>query len=315
MAEVRKALSGDILRQQSLPKILESAEIADHAFQQFQAMQTRHDQSAASFSNAKTNLRCRLEGLRGELDTYLAGDYGVQTSRTGAYRKWQRSHQPFHWFVEFYGIMERGGFDVIIGNPPYLEANEVAYAPSSKAMAGIPIHAMCLERCLSLGGTANMSMILPLSLVSTQRMRHLQQSLEAGRDCWYSNFAWRPAKLFDTVNRALSIFVTAKPRESGETFTTGYLKWNSKDRDHLMPTVRHARCERDRAAFWVPKVGDDVEASILAKVLSAETTMGDFIEAGRSSRSSSRLGHRPPRPPRRTRRQGRATVPRRLGPR
>ena len=287
MDEVRKTLAADVIKLADLPQVEERAEIADRAFGQFQAMQQSADMDARLFSAAKVTLRQRLDELRTELDTYLAGDYGVHSTRARDYREWQRDHQPFHWFVEFYGIMERGGFDVIIGNPPYLEASEVAYAPSSKAMAGTPIHAMCLERCLSLGGTANMSMILPLSLVSTQRMKRLQQSLEAGRDCWYSNFAWRPAKLFDTVNRALSIFVTAKPRESGETFTTGYLKWNSKDRDHLMPTVRHARCERDRAAFWAPKMGDDVEASILGKVLSAETTMGDFIEAGRSSRSSS----------------------------
>ena len=45
------------------------------------------------------------------------------TSRTKdqkAYGQWRGSHQPFHWFVEFYGIMHDGGFDVIIGNPPYV---------------------------------------------------------------------------------------------------------------------------------------------------------------------------------------------------
>ena len=37
------------------------------------------------------------------------------------FAQWQKSHQPFHWWIEFYGIMKRGGFDVIIGNPPYVE--------------------------------------------------------------------------------------------------------------------------------------------------------------------------------------------------
>ena len=36
-----------------------------------------------------------------------------------------KSHQPFHWFVEFYGIVNNGGFDVIIGNPPYVEYSKV----------------------------------------------------------------------------------------------------------------------------------------------------------------------------------------------
>ena len=37
------------------------------------------------------------------------------------YQAWLKSHRPLHWFVEFYGIMRRGGFDVVIGNPPYVE--------------------------------------------------------------------------------------------------------------------------------------------------------------------------------------------------
>jgi len=41
------------------------------------------------------------------------------------YEKWLATHQPFHWFVEFYGIMKDGGFDVIIGNPPYVEYSKV----------------------------------------------------------------------------------------------------------------------------------------------------------------------------------------------
>ena len=289
MDEVKKTLGADYVHQQSLPKIEEGAEIAARAFDRFQDMQAERHMDASKFSTAKAELRKRLDDLREELDSFLAVDYyGVRKgrSRKGEYGKWQRSHQPFHWFLEFYGIMHRGGFDVIIGNPPYLEAGEVPYAASFDTADGTPVHAMCVERCLLLGGTANMSMIVPLSLVSTQRMRSLQQSLEAGRDCWYSNFAWRPGKLFDTVNRALSIFVTARAAGHGETLTTGYLKWHSIGRDHLIPTVRSGIASRDRSSFWVPKLGDDLEVSILAKLQSVDSKMQNFTLAGRGVHSS-----------------------------
>jgi methylase of polypeptide subunit release factors len=44
--------------------------------------------------------------------------------------KWEESHKPFHWFCDFHSIMQSGGFDVIIGNPPYVEyrRSEVDYA-------------------------------------------------------------------------------------------------------------------------------------------------------------------------------------------
>ena len=57
----------------------------------------------------------RLKALEDELNRYLAGEYGVKVERQGRLRKWLKSHQPFHWFIEFYGILNSGGFDVIIG--------------------------------------------------------------------------------------------------------------------------------------------------------------------------------------------------------
>ena len=115
----------DLLKQLSLPQIEERAEIADRAFRQFRAMQTERGMDAGRFADTKLELRRRLDELRNELDEYLAGDYGVKVKSRRAYRQWRDSHQPFHWFVEFYGIMRRGGFDVIIGNPPYIELKTV----------------------------------------------------------------------------------------------------------------------------------------------------------------------------------------------
>ena len=129
--------------------------------------------------------------------------------------------------MEFYGIVSQGGFDVIIGNPPYLEEKEVNYSLKNfKTIGTKTIHAMCIERSsqiLRLNGT--MSMILPLSIVSTQRMKVVQEILENGRNAWYANYSWRPAKLFDNVNRALTIFTVTPSNKKGQTFTTNYQKW------------------------------------------------------------------------------------------
>ena len=55
----------------------------------------------------KANLRRRLQSLDDELDRYLATEYGVDLSDSTAYNAWRASHQPFHWFVEFYGVMNK----------------------------------------------------------------------------------------------------------------------------------------------------------------------------------------------------------------
>ncbi len=168
LEEVREVLSTNFIKQLSLPKIEERAEIADRAFRKFREMQITHGMDADKYASAKLELKERLDDLRDELDEYLAEDYGVKVDNEKAYTQWRNSHQPFHWFVEFYGIMNQGGFDVIIGNPPYLETREVPYSTrhftceDSRA-----IHAMCMERSLALCvENGCVSMIVPLALVS-----------------------------------------------------------------------------------------------------------------------------------------------------
>ncbi len=31
----------------------------------------------------------------------------MDPDKPAAFKEWRDSHQPFHWFVEFYGIMKR----------------------------------------------------------------------------------------------------------------------------------------------------------------------------------------------------------------
>ena len=125
LKEVQRALGTDLINQLSLPDIEERAKDADRAFRRFREMQTERGMDASMFADAKSKLRKRLDDLRAQLDQYLADEYGVKTDDQKAYEQWRDSHQPFHWFVEFYGIMHGGGFDVIIGNPPYVEYREV----------------------------------------------------------------------------------------------------------------------------------------------------------------------------------------------
>ena len=111
--------------EEQLRRIEEEAELADRKFRKFREMQTEQGMEADRFARAKSDLRKQLDDLRNELDEYLSGEYGVKTNDEAAYQQWRDSHQPFHWFVEFYGIMHKGGFDVIIGNPPYVNCKSL----------------------------------------------------------------------------------------------------------------------------------------------------------------------------------------------
>jgi hypothetical protein len=125
-----------------------------------------------SFFAAKQELRQRLSTLVQQLDRFLAGEYGIDTDKKPKeFAKWQVSHEPFHWFAEFFGIMTRGGFDAIVGNPPYVEYAKVRDLYVVRGYGTSPcgnLYAYVLERSKALASAnGRLGLIVPLSLVCT----------------------------------------------------------------------------------------------------------------------------------------------------
>ncbi len=196
-------------------------------------------------------------------------------------RAWGASRgnsEGFDWEAEFPELAAGGGADVVLGNPPYLEIRDVPYVPTGFHLhATGAIHALFLERAQQLlAGDGAMSLIVPLSLVSTQRMRPAQELLEADGSVWYLNFAWRPAKLFPDVNRALTIVLKVRQLQE-RTFTTGYQKWKAAERPSLMARIRPLEIARQRATFWVPKINHPLEHDLLTRCQAVVTRVRNVL--------------------------------------
>ena len=266
LAQVKDALSSNLVKQLSLPRIEERAEIADRAFRQFRAMQTEHGMDAGAFADTKQELRRRLDELRDELDEYLAGDYGVKSGSRGAFRKWRENHQPFHWFVEFHGIMHRGGFDVIIGNPPYIEMKalqEYTIKGYKCADAG-NLYAIMLERSLSIGSRqGRQGFIVPVSSVSTDRYAGLQKEL-AKRSLHYSSFDDRPSRLLEGLQHIrLTIHLIAPVASTLRLHSTRYNKWVSVERQNLFDGIHYVEVQGKLIPHAMPKLCSRAERNIL----------------------------------------------------
>ncbi len=160
--------------------------VADH-YADFCRKQTSGSgggRNSADLSLAKKTLRDELARLAGELDHYLAGDYGIDADKpkkAADYVKWRKSHQPFHWFAEFYGIMTRGGFDVIIGNPPYVEYSKVRDDYTARGYATEKcgnLYAMILERAFVISADPGRSgYIIPMAAISSRRTQPLREMI------------------------------------------------------------------------------------------------------------------------------------------
>jgi len=289
----RQMVYGDT--EKAIQRIEEEAKTVEGKFRMFHDMQTDYGMDARDFATAKQELRGQLKQLADELDRYLAGEYGIDLSETDVYSQWCRSHQPFHWFAEFYGIMKRGGFDVIIGNPPYVEYKDVRstyqIVGSSMEECG-NLFAYVLERCAVCGHEgARAGMIIPLSAFSTDRMiPFISYVKRASSIIHIANFSWRPGKLFDGVNLQLSILLQRLGAVAPRVFSTQYLLWDSEARPELFSKIQYAAVIDEKLPGSIPKLGCKEAVSILHKLQSRKEEIGRCFERRGQTRVFYRRG-------------------------
>jgi len=266
----------DLLGYQTVwPEVQREAEEIAELFKLFRQQQT--EIGGAVSAADKQRLRDKLTPLEARLNTYLASTYDI-TDQKGI-KNWIRSHKPFHWFIEFYEIMQKGGFDAIIGNPPYVEYKDVrsSYQVRNYLTTDCSnLFAFIVERCTFLGSPdSRIGMIIPLSAFSTDRMTPLIQHFErSSRSLHISHFGWRPGKLFDGVNLQLSIMLQSLGSPCSSIHTTRYLLWDSEARPELFSKIEYVNVTDKTLPGSIPKLGTNTAASILNKLRNRTTWMG-----------------------------------------
>lgn len=239
-------------------RVEEQAELADKAFQRFRQMQTDEEIDSTAFTSAKEELRKRLNDLNNELNRALALRYLDAPIKEDTYQKWIDSYQPFHWFVDFYGIMKSGGFDVIIGNPPYIEYSKVKKdyeLPKDLLQYATNLYSVCCYRATVLKKkNGYSSFIVPVSLPSTDRMEPLRVQLSNQHSIHHVSFSTRPSKLFDGAEQRLTIYIQT-PSRNTIIYSGGYMKWYKEERPHLFEVISYIQAPvlSKRNNIW-PKV-------------------------------------------------------------
>ncbi len=185
---------------------------------------------------------------------------------------WPSKTEPLHLGIIYKDILNNGGFDCIIGNPPYVEKNKVSYNLSNyfNYKTG-NLYAPVLERSINLlKEKGTLGMVVPISFISTPRMKPIREFLNKKLDYQFiSSFADRPSSLFHGVHQKLNIIIGRKNSNKTDNYiyTSSYIHCNKSNKHLLFDNIRYIENDINTNNQFYYKVGNKIEKNILLKVL------------------------------------------------
>jgi hypothetical protein len=185
------------------------------------------------------------------------------------------NRQGFCWSQAFGGVLARGGFDVITGNPPYIEYSKLRKSGEAHTLGNVAncgnLYAAIIERALSLcrPEQSYLGLIVPLSICSSERFIALRQNLtRQSARLWLANFEIFPCRLFANAYQRLTILL-AHHQASADTklFVTHLQRWYTAERPYLFSTMRYTQvCEHIRPTTF-PRLAAPCQENILRKLV------------------------------------------------
>lgn len=264
-------------------------------FREYRALQTALSRGEDLIA-FKSELAAKLAALGDALDKTLAGSYGIYKS-DAKFRTWRNTHAPFHWWTNFYAQMSSGGFDVIVGNPPYIQAAKVRQLYQVKDFltdSAPDIYAWVLERVADLlAPNGRTGMIVPLSLSFSSKFdglrRLLQQEYE---NSWYSHFGRIPSALFNYDVRVRNTIQLGRKKADqshpSRQYTTRLHRWFEEERPYLLEVLMYAEFD---AAAWAHRIPKLHSAALISAFESASRRRRGPIDAIISARTTKHVLH------------------------
>ncbi len=250
--------------------------ITAKAFKNFQDSQLIVGMGEYTHRKAKHELQKRLDNLNEKLNEYLASTYDIDKQKQKKqYDKWLESHQPFHWLSEFYEIINgRGGFDVVIGNPPYIvqSPKKVIYTLKSfKTKQCKNLYAFVVEKGIEISKNKNIGFIIPSASFGTKTTKSFRELVCNAEHSTYVSFLSgdaHPATLFVGVKLRLSIVVINNFIKRKTTlYTTKYLKWYADERTGLFNEKLIYRASSNLVQYTFPKIYNKIDEFVVKKIL------------------------------------------------
>lgn len=198
-----------------------------------------------------------------------------------------QSHHPFHWPLRFPQVEAVGGFDVVVGNPPWKEITatkeEYRLVGYSTAQCG-NLYAIAAERALNLRAeNGYFSFIVQLPATCSTRMAELRKLLRANSSLLVAvPFDDRPSKLFEGLENCRSVILTSRGKrgtDEAQLSVAGYQRWHTVARQFVFQQLEPVAVATEGHILDVfPKYKCGLEEHIMRAVrLASDKCLGDLL--------------------------------------
>lgn len=211
-------------------RVDEQMQLVSDASDYFKLVQMTQAEDMQTFKQAKQDLKERLEALNNILNQHL-----WRSTSSGSFDSWKSSHQPFHWLAEFYQIIQgHGGFDVIIGNPPYVTMSKIHYLKNTKTFTCSDLYGHVIRRVIQLKSKKSYHGFIVMHNLAFSR--NFADTRKLLKDCngsiWFSFFSRIPSGLFSGEVRVRNSIYVLSP--CGNTKCTSKInRWFCEKREVL----------------------------------------------------------------------------------
>ena len=239
LADAELRFSDNLLQLLGIKAAEQAAKKAADAYKRF--VEEQIADSGTGAIAGKQRLTTQIRSAAAQADVAL---YEMRDEQAGL-AAWTRSHTPFHWFAEFPAVWRSAGFDVIVGNPPYINPKKVwDYTWTGyETQKSSDLYAVCVERAARLlNENGRLTMIVKHSLCFSMSFEVLRNYLTAQfSSLWISSYSRIPAGLFPSNVRVRNSIIVASRRGTTGLRTSRCRRWTAAARPTLFAGIKYTK--------------------------------------------------------------------------
>jgi len=223
------------------------------------------------------------ELFNNKLDEKFAKEYNIDLGEL-------KKIKTFHWVFEFPEVfLNRGGFDVVVGNPPYgntLTDTEKDICQSYASFTG-EIASVFVERCIPLNkGKGFFAFIITYAITFSKELSATRKMIhENYKECFIPTFDRDKCRFFDNMTQSVSMMICNRktPNSQGKFYTSRmYRRMPQIDRIEYQYVNDYLLGNEIGVPFnephRLPKIGNVIELTILKKITANKETIKISLE-------------------------------------